>query len=217
MAASNVIRLSILGTSPGGEKFSVNPVWQIGGVDTFEEVTSADIAAIASACAAVSVPAGILAMLNGNSQYVGVRAEARTWDGALQQQAEQAKATPQVGAGSQSNPFQTSFVSSLRTAGVGASARGRLFWPATGMGIQVLTMRPTTALVTASVGAIKTYLTSLTAAIAPSLTNAPVLSVWSRTSGVTRPVTSIQGGDVLDVQRRRRDSLIETYQSVTYP
>jgi len=68
-----------------------------------------------------------------------------------------------------------------------------------------------------AVSGMKTYLTSLTAAIAPSLVNAPVLSVWSRTQAGTHPVTSLQAGDVLDVQRRRRDSLIETYTSLSFP
>jgi len=43
------------------------------------------------------------------------------------------------------------------------------------------------------------------------------LCVWSRASSAAIPVTSIRGGDVLDVQRRRRDALTENYQSVAYP
>jgi hypothetical protein len=43
------------------------------------------------------------------------------------------------------------------------------------------------------------------------------LSVRSGTDHVCRDVTSIQVGSVLDTQRRRRDVLPETYNSVTYP
>jgi hypothetical protein len=62
----------------------------------------------------------------------------------------------------------------------------------------------------------KTYLSGISGAIAATLTGVD-LSVWSRTTPELYTVTSIQAGDVLDVQRRRRDQTIESYQSLTYP
>jgi hypothetical protein len=41
--------------------------------------------------------------------------------------------------------------------------------------------------------------------------------VWSRTNASTAPVTSINMGDVCDVQRRRRDALLENYQALAFP
>lgn len=217
MAVANVIRLSILGTLPGGEKWSVNPVWQIGGVSTAEDVTSDEALTMATAAAAAAVPTGLAAIMSSTTFLTGIRLEARRWDGTLAAQAEALKGTAVAGTGPQGNPFQTSLVSSLRTAGVGASGRGRLYWPATGIPIVIAPLRPNSTTMSTTLTAIKTYLTSLTAALTPTLTNAPVLSVWSRTHGSTLPVTSIQCGDVMDVQRRRRDSLIETYNSVAWP
>jgi len=58
-------------------------------------------------------------------------------------------------------------------------------------------------------------LSAIEAAIEVTLTGV-ALSVWSRKLSALRTVTSLQAGDVLDVQRRRRDALIENYASVAY-
>jgi hypothetical protein len=64
---------------------------------------------------------------------------------------------------------------------------------------------------------VKTYLSSVNGAITATVPGGELV-VWSRKSGVALfNVTSIQMGDVLDTQRRRRDTLIESYQSVSYP
>jgi len=44
-----------------------------------------------------------------------------------------------------------------------------------------------------------------------------ILAVWSRTLATTLGVTRIQMGDVLDTQRRRRDSQVENYQELAFP
>jgi hypothetical protein len=217
MPVANVIRISILGDLPSGEKWSVNPVWQIGGVSTAEDISPAEALTMATAVAAVTVPTGLLNVMSTTTRVLGCRLEARRWDGTLAAQAEALKATPTVGSGSQANPFQTSIVSSLRTGGTGGSSRGRLYWPATGIGIVATNLRPTGGNVSSALTGVKTYLTSITAAITPTLTNAPILSVWSRLGAATLPVSSILMGDVLDTQRRRRDTLVESYNSVAWP
>lgn len=217
MAVANVIRLSIFGTLPGGEVWSVNPVWQIGGVATAEDITQIEAQTMATACAAVSVPAGVTQIMSTSTMLTGVRVEARRWDGTLAAQAEALKGTPTAGAGAAGNPYQTSLVLSLRTGGIGGSGRGRLYWPCTGLTIQPTTLRPSTTNVTSTLAGMKTYLTSLGTALNASLTNAPVLSVWSRVGASTTPVNNLLMGDVTDVQRRRRDQLVESYQSLAWP
>jgi predicted nucleic acid-binding Zn ribbon protein len=64
---------------------------------------------------------------------------------------------------------------------------------------------------------VKTYLTSITAALEVTMINDMHLAVWSRTKEALEWVTSLQCGDVLDTQRRRRDQLIETFNVLTYP
>lgn len=216
MPIANVIRVSILGSLPNGEVWSVNPVWQIGGVSTAEDVTQADVVAMATAIAALVPPAGILGMLGSTTTLSGCRVEARRWDGTLAALAQASKVTPTAGTGSNAHPYQTSIVTSLRTSGVGGSGRGRLYWPGTGQPLNPDLRIPSASTATIAAAA-KTYLTSITGAMAPSLTNAPVLSVWSRTNSSTLPVNSIIVGDIADVQRRRRDALVETSSSVTFP
>jgi len=43
------------------------------------------------------------------------------------------------------------------------------------------------------------------------------LAVWSRKNADLYVVNSIQTGDVLDVQRRRRDAEVENYNVLAYP
>lgn len=143
--------------------------------------------------------------------------EARRWNGDLAALGEAVKATPQGGSGTTAHPFQTSIVLSLRTAAIGASGRGRLYWPATGLAMNSGTLRPAGSAVLAILSGFKTYLTSIGTAIDTVTTEVPFLSVWSRTNATTAPVINIQMGDILDTQRRRRDAAVETYQTVSYP
>ena len=217
MAVANVIRLSILGAMPSGEVWSVNPVWQIGGVSTAEDISQTEAQTMVDAANAKAIPAGLYSSITSSVSFTGIRLEARRWDGTLAAQAQAMKSTPFFGSSGTAHPYQTSSVTSLRSGHPGATGRGRLYWPATGMALATATLRPTTATVDGFLAGVKTYLTSLTDALAVTLTNAPVLSVWSRTTGATHPVTEIKCGDVMDVQRRRRDNLIEGYSAVSWP
>jgi hypothetical protein len=66
--------------------------------------------------------------------------------------------------------------------------------------------------------ALKTYLSAIGAAMGTALGfPAGTVTVWSRTKAQHFPAISLQMGDVLDTQRRRRDSLPESYAAVAYP
>ena len=60
------------------------------------------------------------------------------------------------------------------------------------------------------------FLAAIETAIEASLGGAS-LAVWSRTNASLSAVQTLQVGDVADVQRRRRDALIESYTSLAYP
>jgi hypothetical protein len=217
MAVANVIRVSLLGNMPNGESWTVNPVWQIGGVSTAEDISNEEAQTIATAIAAIALPTGLAQQWSTSTSWAGARVEARRWDGTLAAQAEALKAIVAPGTSSGTHPFQTALVSSLRSATPGGSGRGRLYWPATGVPLVTNTLRPAFATITTALSAVKTLLTSIGAAIDVTTTNSPVLSVWSRTNASTAPVTSINMGDVCDVQRRRRDALLENYQALAFP
>jgi hypothetical protein len=112
--------------------------------------------------------------------------------------------------------MQAAAVSSLRTATTGASFRGRLYWPATAAPMHPDTLRFSTAAVTTFLAGVKTYLSGVQSSIAATSAN-PVLSVWSRKLESSAPVNRVLLGDIPDVQRRRRDQAIESYQTSVWP
>lgn len=212
---AEVLRVSLFGSMPNGEEWSVNPVWRIGG-DFGVPVTAAQAQTIATAIAAISVPTAMLqSMSNGSTTVTGCRVEARSLTGTLESQAEALKTTPQAGSGTNVHPFQVSLVTSLRTATPGASGRGRLYWPFTGLPLVASTLRPASATMTPLLAAVETYLSDIEAAIEATVTGVS-LCVWSRKNGSTANVQTLAMGDVPDVQRRRRDALLELYYTLPY-
>lgn len=212
--AADIVRISIEGLLPNGEVWSVNPCYQIadsGADNTFTEVNS-----IAAAIAGLTIPTGVRGMYNSNTSINSIRVETRKYNGTLELLAEAAVPAVVFGSGSASHPFQTSMVTSLRTEFPGARGRGRLYWPATGVPILASTLRPATSEVTAALTGVKSYLSAIQTAINAQI---PVINlvVWSRVGGTSHQVTRLLQGDILDTQRRRRDSLAETYQAVAYP
>jgi len=211
---ADVLRVSIKGTSPGGEVWSVNPVYKIGG-DFSVSVSQVEAQAIATAIAARAVPTGLLNTMATSSSVTSVHIEARSRLGVLERQADAVKVSPGVGSGAFAHPFQTALVISLKSAVPGASGRGRMYWPATGIGITQTTLRPSAAIVLATLQGAETYLSGIDTDISATLTGVS-LTVWSRKTGNTSNVVELSAGDVLDTQRRRRDAAVENYQTVSH-
>lgn len=214
MMSSNFLRISIVGQMPTGEEWSVNPCWNISdfGVST----TPLQLQTVANALAASAVNSNIPSVMSTSTTLTGYRVEARSYAGVLENQAEAIRTTPILGTGPNPHPFQTAVVVSLRTSQVGPSGRGRLYFPATGYTVSATTLRPTIASTQLFVDGVKTTLASMTTAIRATFAGAN-LAVWSRKMGIANNVTQLQVGDVLDVQRRRRDTLVEAYQSTNWP
>jgi hypothetical protein len=212
---AELLRISIIGAMPNGEEWSVNPVFSVGG-DFGVPVTQIQAQTIATAIAAISAGNDLRGLMSTSTNINAIRVEARAVNGTLEAQAEASMVTPQAGmGGTNAHPFQTAMVFSLRTATPGATGRGRMYWPATGATLSVSTLRPSSAYVLTALTAMETYLSAIEAAIEVTLTGV-ALAVWSRKMEALRVVTQLQAGDVLDVQRRRRDALIENYQTVAY-
>ena len=210
---ADVIRASITGALPGGEVWSVNPVFKL---TTGAVVTALELSAAVTAINALTVPAGLLNIMTTTTTVTGVILEARTHAGDLEARAEGLRGTPAAGSSSAAKPLQTSVVCSLRTVAGGAHGRGRLYWPATGVGLVPATSRLDLTNVPAVIAAFKTYLVAIQGAIDASVDETVGLAVWSRTSGSSATVATLRVGDVPDVQRRRRDSITETYTDLSY-
>lgn len=210
---ADLIRLSLMGSLPGGEVWSVNPVYAVEPPGL--TVTYSDLLTIATGAAGVTIPADLLVSLGTTTSFTGVRAEARTSSGTLEAAAEYIKPSPVAGTGTQYHPYQTARVISLRTNTPGARGRGRLYWPATSTSLSSATLRASSPSSSAMATAAASYLTLIEAQV-QTVIPLSTLHVWSRTSGTLDQVQRIMVGDVLDVQRRRRDALAESYATVAY-
>lgn len=214
---ADLLRVSINGVLPGGEVWSVNPVFALGGDFGGVSVSQGQAQTIANAFAARVVSTGITQCWTAETRLTGYRVEARTKAGLLQAQADGIRGSAAAGSGVSAHPFQTSVVTSLRTAQPGPSGRGRLYWPATGLSMQTSTLRISSSF-PASIGlGVKTLLSGMLTDISATLAGGVGLVVWSRKNSALYPVNSIQVGDIMDVQRRRRDTLIEAVSATTFP
>lgn len=211
---ADLLRISLLGTMPSGEEWSINPVYRLNAQDV--DVSFAQLTAIATAIDAITIPAGMKDMWTPTTTLVGCRVEARTNEGVLEGLAEHGRSTPVFGTGTQPHPFQTSAVISLRSPLAGPSGRGRVYLPATGAQISATTLRWVPLAQENALDAAKTVFAGIRSAITASVPD-NILAVWSRKLNTTLGVTRILAGDILDTQRRRRDTLVESYIQLTIP
>lgn len=210
-------RVSILGGSPGGEVWSINPVFD----PTFEIGTLVDQTALdtaTDAIAALTPGLTLLGFMSSALTITGARVEVRDdATDALMAISTQVRATPQQGSASALRGAQNALVISLRTNTPGGSGRGRLYWPAVGRSVDSQ-LRFSAADALGAMTEMRTYLSQMDAALSAGWAGGTFdLAVRSKTTHTTPHVNKLQVGSVPDTQRRRRDNMTEDYQSITYP
>lgn len=214
---SNYLRVSIQGALPGDEKWSVNPVF----APLMPPFTATEdqLITVAQAIAGLTVPSALIGLLSTSATVASVRVEARDASFALQTVGEFARVTPLAGSGTLSKPNQCAIVLSLRTAGVGARSRGRMYWPALVCSTSGTTGRLSSPAPASIASDASAYLKLISNAIGATLTGVDTWSpvVFSRVNNSSRIVNGVWVGDVLDTQRRRRDTLPDNYSRVVYP
>lgn len=215
------VRLGIKGTLGPQEVWSVNPVIDPAGELDFpfdQGTFNAFVAALASQ----TVPGALLGLMSTACKITAFRAELRdTTEEGFIGAAETTLSAPIAGTGAPTKTPQTSIVASLRSNTALASGRGRLYWPALGGITDATTLRISAANLESYGNAFSSYLTSICnlakAQLTPvSLVNFGV-SIYSPTKRILTQANRVQVGDVLDVQRRRRDSMPEVYYSASLP
>lgn len=214
---AGIIRVSLKGTMPGGEVWSVNPTfWHDIGSPPSSVAGMEDAAA---AINAITMPGQLLSAMASSCAITETAVESRTLQGELVQIATvQRPSGGFSGAGAAAKPFQTSLVVSLRTSAPGVSGRGRLYWPATGMAIDNATLRVPLATRDPFASQFAAYLLSIRDSLSDILGLPGLqLAVWSRRLNAANVVARVQVGNVFDTQRRRRDSAAESYVSVVTP
>lgn len=199
------------GTLPGGEVWSTGCSFMSNFGDLVED--AADLNAWALAIRQIGgtsvFPAAILSLLSAAGHVTSIRTEYLANDGSLLQAGEYTF-SGEDGTGSATKAFQTSVVASLRTATPGRRTRGRMYFPALGAAIDTSTGRlssPTTGAVAAAVVELLQDVADEATSVNPSAAVVP--TVWSRENESGSVITSVEVGDVLDTQRRRRDKLAE--------
>lgn len=114
MANFDILKLSIRGTLPGGEAWSVNPIFDA--FNAYDGVEANDMNAVALAVRAVSVPDSLKNLMSSGAAITSFRLEGRTGGNELVLAAEAAPASGSItGLGVATKPYQTSVVASLLT------------------------------------------------------------------------------------------------------
>lgn len=211
------VRASIVGSTTGGETWSINPVFDpTGEFPGFVDQTALDAAA--AAIALLSPGTLLLGLLSPQMAITGCRLEVRDdGDDALIAISVASRGAQLNGTGIAALPPQSALVFSLRTDTPGGSGRGRLYWPA--MGAQLAASgRFGTSGTTQWLDAFKLYLENMRLALTAAFPLVGFsLAVRSRLTTSTPHVVRMQAGDVVDTQRRRRDRWPETYVTVNIP
>lgn len=210
------VRVSILGSAPSGEVWSINPTFDPtgefpGGVNQ----TLLDEAA--DAIAALTPGTQLKNMLSTALSVTGARVEVRddATDGLLAISVQQTE-PPQVGTGSPLRGTGSALVFSLRTNTPGGSGRGRLYWPAVGMAVETTT-RFSSANTLVALNQMATYLHEMENALATAFDTIGFdLAVRSRSTHTTPHVNKLGVGNIIDSQRRRRDKMLEDYQNIAF-
>lgn len=109
------------------------------------------------------------------------------------------------------SPFQVARCVSLLTGFPGGRRRGRFYVPANAADVVGAGTAPLPPNYLAGWAAIFDH-----AQVAWTGTGEIYLGVFSGVDDVVTPVTQLRAGNVLDTQRRRRDSLPEVYSTLTY-
>jgi len=210
---TDYLRVSILGELPSGEKWSINPhfITDTAGADwTYTQLNTA-----CNAIANIDPPATVKVYWSGTTKLTGARIEARQLDGTLENVVEKVADTPRPGTGTVGHPFQSAAVLSLRTATPGASGRGRLYLPATGVALDLSSLRISGIVPANLLIGMQTYLSGILTALRAQKP-ATSLAVYSRKNSQLNLVNAISAGDIVDTQRRRRDTLVENYVTASF-
>lgn len=211
------VRVSILGSGPNGEVWSINPVYDPSG-EIEGDVDQAKLDSAALAIANRSLPTSLATALGTSHSRTGARVEVRAdADDSLLGISIQGSPTPSSGTGAVRLPLQSALVVSVRTNTPGGSGRGRLYWPAIGVTLSNAG-RVTTPATATFVSDFRSYLNGIRTDLATAF--APIgfdLAIRSKTTHTTPHAVRLQVGDVVDTQRRRRDALAEAYAAVTFP
>ena len=167
--------------------------------------------AAAQAIANYGLPTQLRACMSTAAALTTVRVEHRSGSGDLLTVGEHALLSPVVGTGTPVRPFQMSIVLGLRTNIPGRSGRGRMYWPALAIPINNVSLRVADTAITALLGALSTLFANVQGILGTTTpAGTAFIAVRSDKYQTEYSVEYYEMGDILDVQRRRRDKAVES-------
>ena len=226
------LQVVVLGGSPDGEVWSNSFRFAIGNLATLaptpgrNDITDAEtLQDLADNVAGLNsgnvYPTTLRGGLSAALNIYGVRVNAIADDGRLVAAAEHVKATPVAGQGTATRPLQVALCCTLNSgAAFGRHYRGRLFFPAlAGPALSSATLRVSPTDRQNWADALIAFLDDIGDEINATGVYVPpyVPVVYSKTTGQLQAIQNVSVGDVLDTQRRRRDSLRENRTLVLRP
>lgn len=204
-------RLSIQGSLPGGEVWSVNPAFRESPGGALDDLYAQWATAVAAAFADSPslLPQQLSQLLTSSATIDNIRVSRYGTTGDLLWYHDAPLANKKAGTGTLSGPTTQALVFSLSAGLFARTGRGRLFWPALTYPVDTSSGRVTKGTLPQMLSDFRTMIVGIENA-APSGIS-PTLAVYSAKLGVAQPVNSLRVGDVMDSQRRRKDALKESY------
>lgn len=208
--------VTLIGTIRGGEQWTCTAAYQTsfgtGPVKDFD-----DLQAWATAVAALSGSdyLALLKALSAGASLTRIRVAYIDSAGVTAQVAEAPMTGGWVSSDAVLLPYQCAVVCSLLSGRPGRSYRGRIYWPALGVTIDDTTIKLATSEAQGIADDAAALLTDIGGLAGPDALMVP--AVASTRLGITSFVSSIRVGNVVDTQRRRRNSAVETYVSSAVP
>lgn len=218
------VKVTIAGRMDGNEIWNTSASYNIVGVGShiisFEMAQSIANRLVANITAA-KIPLPLKALLSTSASIAGWRVDGYDDNEVNTAQGYASYASAVQGTANAAKTPQDAVVFSLRTNHAGRNGRGRMYWPAFGavLGAYWKLSVPTPAETALGAATLLDLIgDQINAELAAnSLTETVELCVRSRTDKASYRVSSIQVGDILDTQRRRRNKLIEAYVTQSYP
>lgn len=207
--STGFFRVSLAGSLPGGEVWSVNPVFGV----TAGSMATPDFATLNTLAEDIgesTIPVGVTAQMSTAVTMNRVRVEARSLANVLEAVGEAAVSPVQSGVGTANKPYQTTLCATILTARPGASGKGRLYIPTLAVPIDA-TLRVPDANCQAYVQGVHQWLQNIGGVFNAEFGAGTVAgAVYSPKLQLVSFSTRVSVGNVLDVQRRRRDKAVES-------
>lgn len=207
--STGFFRVTLAGSLPGGEVWSINPVFGV----TAGPMPAPDFATLNTLAEEIgesTIPIGVTAILSSAVAMNRVRVEARSLANVLEAVGEASVNPAQTGTGTATKPYQTALCATILTARPGASGKGRLYIPTLAASLDA-NLRVPDGTCLNYVQGVHQWLQNIGGVFNAEFGAGTVAgAVYSPKLQLLSFATKVSVGNVLDVQRRRRDKAVES-------